>query len=424
MDSLQPQMSDIGVIGLVPDQWQAPWMPRHHVMSRLAKYFRVAWLNPRLSPRDKLDAARLHSSGLEQPQGMQVIQPGCMLAHLGRYDFLRRMLQRQRLKGAARLLSTTGCRRIILYVWRPEFEPALDMISHDLSCYHIDDEYTFADQEQPMSEVEARLLARVNQVFIHSPGLMAKKGGINPNTQYVSNGVDYPAYSFSAPEPDDLAKVPRPRIGYVGYIKRQLDLDLLLALARKHSNWSYVLVGPVNESRLSQEELSVLDSLKKMTNVYFLGGKTVPELPAYVQHMDVCLLPYRVNDYTKFIYPLKLHEYLATGRPVVGSMIRTLKEYADVVRLAADTDDWSDAITDALRPAANAPALVAHRRSVASKYDWNLLVAEIAHTLCLRLGSEYAERFEKLRLDFDSRVHVKSLGASGQSCKLSMRQKV
>lgn len=423
MELLQPpHMSDVGVIGLVPDRWNAPWMPRHHVMSRLARYFTVAWLNPACHWRNHFEPCPQDAaSGVPAPPGLTVINPGVMLSHVCRPEFLANMLQRRRLNKARKILAQAQCRRIVLYLWRPELEPALDTIGHDLACYHLDDEYSFSDSDEPISEAEARLMARVSQVFIHSPGLMSKKGGINPNTQYVCNGVDYQAYAQPQPEPPDLAEIPHPRIGYVGYIKRQLDLQLVHTLAEKQTEWSFVLVGPINAAHFPDQQ-NVLESLGHMSNVWLMGARTVPQLPAYMQHMDVCLLPYRVNDYTKYIYPLKMHEYLATGRPVVGSMIRTLQEYADVVQLASEPDGWSRAIADSLTPAANAPALVAHRRSVASKYDWNLLVAQIAHTLCMRLGPDYAERFEKLRLDFDSRVHVRDSTNSGQSCQLSIRQ--
>ena len=141
---------------------------------------------------------------------------------------------------------------------------------------------------------------------------------------------------------------------------------------------------------------TLLQKLSHMPNVYFLGSKPVRMLPAYTQHLDVCMLCYEMNDYTKFIYPLKLHEYLASGRPVVGSPIRSLLEFAQIIRLARTTDEWSQALHDSLAPAASSVSQVEARRSVASQYDWNRLVELIAHALCDRLGPEYLERFEQI----------------------------
>ncbi len=83
-------------------------------------------------------------------------------------------------------------------------------------------------------------------------------------------------------------------------------------------------------------------------NVFFLGAKASAEMPPYAQHFDVCIMPYRKDGYTKFIYPLKLHEYLAAGRPTVGTSIRSLQDFANVISLADTYGEWSTAIAEGL----------------------------------------------------------------------------
>jgi glycosyltransferase involved in cell wall biosynthesis len=112
--------------------------------------------------------------------------------------------------------------------------------------------------------------------------------------------------------------------------------------------------------------------------------------------MDVCMLCYEVNKYTRFIYPMKLHEYLASGRPVVGAPIRSLQDFADVIRLARTTEEWSTALNDMLAPTIHASPQVEARRRIARQYDWSTLVERIARTLCGRLGPSYVERFESI----------------------------
>ena len=82
------------------------------------------------------------------------------------------------------------------------------------------------------------------------------------------------------------------------------------------------MIGPVEGSAYPDAEMKRLAAL---SNVYVLGAKPVHDLPAYVQHLDVCMLCYKVDGYTRFIYPLKLHEYLAGGRPIVGPSLETLR---------------------------------------------------------------------------------------------------
>ncbi|SRR5579884_375179 len=391
-----PIFPEVGVIGLVPDQWTGTWQPRHQVLSRLSGYFHVVWVNPALGWRDlwlgdgKGDRT---NDGPVRP-GFSVYQHGRFLPRLYKPKFLATLTERMRFLQARNILKRKGCEKIVLYLWRPHFGPALDLIDHNLSCYHIDDEYTFSDVEKPIDESEAKLISRVDQVFIHSPGLKKKKGHLNPYTLFVPNGVDYLAYATPCAEPADLKQIPHPRIGYTGVLKKQLNWELLQYLTRTHPEWSFIFVGPVASH---PEIVGIIEKLSNQANVHFLGAKSVQDLAAYPQHFDVCLMPYEKNDYTNYIYPLKLHEYLASGRPVVGTEILSLHDFRDLIALVDTPEEWSNAIQEALNPMAVLREKVEARLSVARKHDWESLVENIARALSERLGPDYLERFEKAK---------------------------
>jgi glycosyltransferase involved in cell wall biosynthesis len=396
-----PYLADVGVIALVPDAWEATWLSRHQTLTRLVKYFHVVWCTPARWWRQREWWQELWlRGGLPErgetdnatAPGLTVYRPEKWLPLVGWPRFLSCWTEQQRLRRAQKLLLARGCRKIILDLWRPSYASALGLIDHDLSCYHINDEYTFSAIEQPIGVHEAHLIARVDQVFVQSIALLEKKGTLNPETLCIPNGVDACAYEAPWHEPADLQAIPHPRIGYVGRIKQQLDLALLIELALRHREWSFVLVGPQESVG---DRAVLLQQLAHMSNVHLVGGKPASVLPAYTQHLDVCMLCYEVNDYTKFIYPLKLHEYLASGRPVVGSPIRSLQDFASIIRLARTTDEWSQAIHDSLSPTACSAEQVEARRRVARQYDWDRLVGLIAQTLCSRLGPAYRERFEE-----------------------------
>ena len=385
--TLRPASERTGVLALVPDHWGPPWSVRHHVLRRLAQHFTTVWVTPALSLGDKPDEETESNQpvgGYGDVPGLLIYRPTGWLPRLHRPASVARLFEKLRLLRARRLLHAAGCDRVVLYLWRPEFSSAMDLIPHDVSCYHIDDEYTFSVVEKPNSDFELRLLNRVDLVIVHSAALEEKKGNINPHTIRIPNGVDYKKYSTPAMEPMDLAAIPQPRIGYVGVIKTQLDMDLLCVLAQRHPQWSIVLVGPVGYlgSRAADYR-----QLCARPNVYTMGPRPLQQLPAYMQHMDVCMLCYRLDDYTKYIYPLKLHEYLASGRPIVGSPIPALDEFRDVVSIASTPDEWSDAIQQALRNS-NDDAAKKARQRVAAAYDWNPLVARIAANFIERLESE------------------------------------
>jgi glycosyltransferase involved in cell wall biosynthesis len=377
----------IGVIMLVADRWRGIWMPRHQVSYRLADHFDVVWVEAARPWREYFGPGRRKEEIIQDvtvdSRRYTVFDPGWRLPEVYKPRWLRDAIRKARVRAAERILRGKGCTKIILYLWRPEFAWALDAVPADVTCYHIDDEYTFTPTEQPNDPQEVALIRRVNHVFIHSPRLLQKKGGINVNTTCAPNGVDYSEYSTVKAEPADLAGIPHPRVGYVGVVKAQLDLDLLLTLAERHPEWQFVIVGPRG---FLDTKANVLDKMGALPNVHLLGNRPVPELPAYVQHLDVCTMPYEITDYTNFIYPLKLHEYLATGRPTIAKPIASLVSFGDVVWLATSVSEWESALQAALRPEASSPAAVAARQSRAAEHDWNLIVSQIAGQLRARMA--------------------------------------
>lgn len=372
-----PRIPEVGVVFVVPDHWRSLPMSRHRVAMHLARYFRVAWIDavPTGTGR-RIDEQREDTLSGEFAEAGLVVHTASSTHRLAqRSQRARNWLLRQRVRRALRKLRFAGARYVVLYVWRPHFAPAIERLDHDAVVYHVDDEYSFSESEQPISDDELYLLRHADRVFVHSPGLIERKGRHSPHAMFLPNGVDYAAFATPAEMPADLAAVPAPRIGYAGVIKSQLNVDLLVAIAQQRPDWSFVLVGPVGNMGTKQP---ALDVLQQLPNVHLLGCKTLPELPAYMQHFDVATMCYAVNDYTNCIYPLKLHEYLATGTPVVSSAIRTARDFADYIELADTAADWVAAIERCLGTAATAPAAAQRRRALASRHDWERIVAAIA----------------------------------------------
>ncbi len=289
---------------------------------------------------------------------------------------------RKRLNRARNLLLQKGCRKIILYIWRPEYLRSLDVLKTDLVCYHIVDEYSFSDVDLPNSAQEVELLQRADQVFVHTRALLEKKGSLNSCVDLIPNGVAYHSFSTPLPEPEPLREIPHPRIGYAGYLKKTLDWNLLSKISLKHLEYSFVFVGSQKKEEVT---IRAMDELSRRPNIFFLGHVTTAQMPSFPQHFDVCMMPYLLNDYTSYVYPLKLHECLASGRPVVASPTRLLREFQGTIQLCSGAQEWSREISKALLPEANSPEARERRQAVARKHDWDLLTTSIAQVLCRRL---------------------------------------
>ena len=370
---------EIGILAFVPERWQAYWMPRHHIISRLARYYKVLWVSPPLGWREAIRNKYTPRGITKISSSFWTYAPERYLPIISPSYFgpLSYFLDAMRVRKIKSLLNEMCITRLILYLWRPEYACYVGNFKEELLCYHIDDEYKFSKIDQSISEEESQLLKDSHIVFIHSKTLLEKKGKFNTSTYYVPNGVDFDHYRNAVEDEKthlcELDSIPKPRIGYAGYIKSQIDLKLLLGIARERKDWSLVLVGPINKSQ--QKIQKDIELLRREGNVHFLGGKKPKDLPKYIKEMDVCLMCYNKTAYTNHIYPMKLHEYLACGRPVVSTCLENLKDFQHVLYFAEGLEDWIENIQRCLEEQ-NAE-LRQKRIAVARENSWDARVEEI-----------------------------------------------
>ena len=147
-------------------------------------------------------------------------------------------------------------------------------------------------------------------------------------------------------EPGALRGFARPIVGYVGSIDRRVDLDLVESVAQAFPRASVVLVGPIHK-RLD------VSRLRRLANVRLIGWQPKSAVPAFIQRMDVCLIPYHCSSFAEAILPLKLFEYLAMRKPVVATALHELKAYETMIAVAHTREAFLDAVREALqRPSA------------------------------------------------------------------------
>jgi UDP-galactopyranose mutase len=168
---------------------------------------------------------------------------------------------------------------------------------------------------------ERQLFARADLVFTGGSSLYEAKRRHHPRVFAFPSSVDAAHFATAAhglPAPDDQSDIPSPRLGFFGVLDERLDRALLARMADAHPEWHVVMIGPVAKIDPA--------SLPDRPNLHYLGPKTYDELPAYLGGWDVAIMPFALNDATRFISPTKTLEYLAAGKPVVSTPIR------DVVR--------------------------------------------------------------------------------------------
>ena len=248
--------------------------------------------------------------------------------------------------------------------------PLSDTIASRLNwsaiIYDVIDDFVAASWAPPDAVArEQRLFQSADTVFTGTYSLWEKKRSFHDSIEFIPCGVEIEHFSKAddpeLPVPDDIRDLPPPVFGYFGALNERLDADLLVHLAESFPNGSVVLIGPIfadfGLSDFTDSWSSVLQTpdapgfrTKPIpSNLHILGIRPYSGLPEYLKAFDICLLPYILNQVTRDIHPVKILEYLASGRPVISTPLPDVKRfYEDVVQIADTPEAFTRAAQDAL----------------------------------------------------------------------------
>ncbi len=232
----------------------------------------------------------------------------------------------------------------------------------------------FLNAPRELMERERRLFEVADVVFTGGISLFEAKQSQHANIHAFPSSIDVEhfaaARSEQLVEPDDQRGLAHPRAGFYGVIDERLDLALLGKLAELRPEVQFVVLGPVVKIDPA--------TLPMAANLHYPGGKSYDELPAYLKGWDAALMPFALNEATRFISPTKTPEYLAAGKPVVSTPIRdVVRGYGDegLVAIADTAEAFAAALDAALQPQTEA-----WRQAVAEKLEgssWDSTWAEM-----------------------------------------------
>ncbi len=225
-----------------------------------------------------------------------------------------------------------------------------------------------------------RMLGQVDVFFVVSEYYRRQLAAQTDRPLVVlGNGVEYAHFSTPRAVPDELAALPRPLVGYVGLLSHFLDFEALEAIRRAHPGGTLVLIGPG-----SPATAAAVAALAARAGVRVPGPVPYERLPAFVQALDVGIIPFRANDpYVQGINPNKVYQYLAAGVPVVTTPV--LDRTPDPPRLAFATDP--DGFRAAVDRALAAPRDRAALQAMARPHDWDALAARMVDEMTSRLAA-------------------------------------
>ena len=281
-----------------------------------------------------------------------------------------------------RLCRRHDLRRPLLWSFLPTASGLLGRLQERLVVYHCVDEYSaFTDvPREALIRMERELVGRADIVIVSSQRLLDERRALNPNSHFVSHGVDVRHFSAALDPgtevPEDLRSLKRPVIGFFGLVADWIDLPLLRSLALARPDWSLAIIGKANTD---------IDLLRGVANIHLIGHRPYAALPAYCKGIDVGVIPFVWNDLTIRANPLKLREYLAAGLPVVSTPLPEVRRYRRFVRLAYGLGPVIEQIEAALLDRSEAER---RRRVDAMRVEsWEARVEEISGLVQARMGA-------------------------------------
>ena len=338
----------------ISQDWEGDPTSKKHIMRILSARNRVLWVNSIGMRRPTAAASDLRRlvaklrrivSGVRQVEpNIYVMDPPVLpLPGIRAAERVNRIVLAARLRHLCRRLDMP---RPIIWTFLPNVNWLLGRLRERMVIYHCVDEYSqFSGvPKDVIIRMERELIRRADIVFTSAEKLCAERREINPRTHFIPHGVDVAHFS-RALDPatavaSEIATLQKPVIGFFGLLADWVDLDMIGALARARPQWSFALVGKAQTD---------LHAVQGLPNVHLIGQRPYSALPGYCRGFDVGLIPFRMNELTLRVNPLKLREYLAAGLPVVSTPLPEVVRYQGVVHIATNRESFLREIEAALK---------------------------------------------------------------------------
>lgn len=226
------------------------------------------------------------------------------------------------------------------------------MFGKSLICYDMTDDWSEFPgisewKKEQFIVSENSVLEQVDIAFAVSKKLLERAKLVNPNTHYLPNATDFENFNKvtgSIEISPEIQSIPEPRIGYIGKITPwRIDFDLIRYLALNRPNFSIIMIGPIHT-----EAKPLVGGLRDLENVYFLGSRNYYSLAEHIKGFQVCIIPHIVDKLTDSMDPIKLYDYLATGKSVVSTSVSEVLKFKEAIDVAGSKEEFLSYLDNAI----------------------------------------------------------------------------
>jgi glycosyltransferase involved in cell wall biosynthesis len=377
------------------DRWDGNPHSRHHLMRRFAGEFEVLFIESlpmrSIAAGDRHELRRIWEK-LCGGARLRTVEPHLHVlrpppipptGRAGRAAQLAAI--RLQIAYARRRLRLDG--PVVTWFSVPVAAPLRGRLGERGSMFYYQDRYDeFSHVDAPrLRRLVADLVGGCDICIATSDELADDVRHLGAEATVIRHGVEFDRFAAGGDAPDDLLALERPLVGHIGLIDDHLSLATIRGIADRLKRGTVVLIGGANT------DVSSLIHPR----IAMLGFRPYATIPAYLATFDCCISPFRLNRLTTAVNPIKLREYLAAGRPVVSTPLPAVREYDDVVELAAGPVEFADAVIRMLKPGHDTDEERSRRRERVRGESWDTVAERIRpslHELATRLPSEPAHR--------------------------------
>lgn len=236
-----------------------------------------------------------------------------------------------------------GIKKPVIWIENLRAADLLKYYKESYTLFHASDLFThdgYVANKSILQQREQTTLNASHTVVCVSRELYAKYKNLHPSVHYLSHGVEFERFHEAVKENNvfgGIASIKKPIVGYFGTLTDSNDIGLWETCAQQYPNISFVFVG-----RITGGDYSALQSKK---NVTFLGPQPYESIPAICAGFDLCMLAWKDSPWIRSCNPLKLFEYMASGKPVVSVAIEEIKQYADIVSVTETKEEFVEKIS-------------------------------------------------------------------------------
>jgi teichuronic acid biosynthesis glycosyltransferase TuaH len=225
-----------------------------------------------------------------------------------------------------------------------------------------------------ISRAENRIIQKSDVIFCTSEYLrtrIVEKLGAGKKVFTFENGVEFTSFANNPTQIDHILPdhFDGTVLGFIGGIKPKLDFDLIQEVVQKKREWLFLFVGPDGTNNHQK-----FKDLLTESNVLWTGSVAPSDVPKYMNLIDIGIMPYKSSQYNQAVFPLKLFEFLAAGKSVLGMHLPSTKKYAEEsVYSHLDTNDVKQFIRvcEQLESTKNHETYIRRRKTLAKTKNWD-----------------------------------------------------